>query len=85
MPASEDSRYTNSFDVFMRGQEIISKAKLNRINVESINYYMESFKFGILPHGGFGVGLKRVVMLYCALGNIRRTSMFPRDFKRLTP
>ena len=98
MPASEDSRYTNSFDVFMRGQEIISgsqrihepsllteRAKLNGINVESINYYIESFKYGALPHGGFGVGLERVVMLYCALGNIRRTSMFPRDFKRLTP
>jgi aspartyl-tRNA synthetase len=98
MLASEDPRYTNSFDVFMRGQEIISgsqriheasllteRAKFHGINVETITGYIESFKYGAFPHGGFGVGLERVVMFYCALGNIRRSSMFPRDFKRLTP
>ena len=98
MLSSEDSRYTNSFDVFMRGQEIISggqrihepsllteRAKVHGINIETIKHYIESFKYGAYPHGGFGVGLERVVMFYCALGNIRRSSMFPRDPKRLTP
>jgi aspartyl-tRNA synthetase len=51
----------------------------------SIRPYLNSFKLGAPPHGGCGVGMERVVMLYCGLGNIRQTSMFPRDPKRLTP
>ena len=42
-------------------------------------------RYGAPPHGGAGVGLERVVMLFCGLDNIRKTSMFPRDPKRLTP
>jgi aspartyl-tRNA synthetase len=38
-----------------------------------------------MPHGGCGVGLERVAMLFLNLPNIRKTSMFPRDPKRLTP
>lgn len=53
--------------------------------LETIQSYIDSFKFGAPPHGGAGVGLERVVMLYCGLDNIRKTSMFPRDPKRLTP
>ncbi len=41
--------------------------------------------YGAYPHGGLGIGLERVVMLYCDLRNIRNTSMFPRDPKRITP
>lgn len=43
------------------------------------------FRYGAPPHGGFGVGLERVVMLFCALNNIRKTSLFPRDPQRLVP
>ncbi|MFM7853752.1 MAG: amino acid--tRNA ligase-related protein [Flammeovirgaceae bacterium] len=46
---------------------------------------MESFQYGAYPHGGGGIGLERVVMLYCALKNIRNSSLFPRDPKRITP
>lgn len=42
-------------------------------------------RYGAPPHGGCGVGLERVVMLFCGLDNIRKTSMFPRDPKRLEP
>ncbi len=55
------------------------------IPVDTIQSYIDSFKYGAPPHGGCGVGLERVVMLYCGLDNIRKTSMFPRDPKRLTP
>lgn len=98
MIAKDDKRYTNSYDVFMRGQEIISggqriheptllaeRAKHKGIKVDTIKDYIDSFKYGAYPHGGLGIGLERVVMLYCALGNIRRTSMFPRDPRRITP
>ena len=47
--------------------------------------YVDSFKCGALPHGGGGVGLERVVMLFLGLKNIRKAAMFPRDPKRLAP
>ena len=53
--------------------------------LETIQSYIDSFKLGAPPHGGAGVGLERVVMLYCGLNNIRKTSLFPRDPKRLEP
>lgn len=82
----------------MRGEEIISGAQrihdydflMKRAEecglvIESIKEYIDSFKLGAFPHGGCGIGLERVVMLFLNLGNIRRSSMFPRDPKRLNP
>lgn len=61
------------------------RAMLHGIPPETIRSYIDSFKLGAPPHGGAGVGMERVVMLYLGLGNIRQTAMFPRDPKRLTP
>ncbi|KAJ4899084.1 Class II aminoacyl-tRNA and biotin synthetases superfamily protein [Raphanus sativus] len=98
MPCADDPNYSNSFDVFIRGEEIISgaqrvhdpellteQAKRFGIDVETIKTYIDSFRYGAPPHGGFGVGLERVVMLFCGLNNIRKTSLFPRDPLRLAP
>ncbi|KAH9330030.1 hypothetical protein KI387_002138, partial [Taxus chinensis] len=98
MPCVDDSLYSNSFDVFIRGEEIISgaqrvhnpelltkRAKDCGIDVNTISTYIDSFRWGAVPHGGAGVGLERVVMLFCALNNIRKTSLFPRDPQRLAP
>jgi aspartyl-tRNA synthetase len=98
MPCPEDPRYSCSFDVFVRGEEIISgaqrvhvpellaaQAAARGIDVASIATYIDAFRYGAPPHGGFGVGLERVVMLFCGLGNIRKTSLFPRDPRRLAP
>ena len=64
---------------------LAEQAKLKGIDVSTIQDYIDSFKFGAHPHGGCGIGLERVVMLYCDLRNIRNTSLFPRDPKRITP
>ncbi|KAF2552669.1 hypothetical protein F2Q68_00037678 [Brassica cretica] len=98
MPCADDPNYSNSFDVFIRGEEIISgaqrvhdpellteQAKRFGIDVETIKTYIDSFRYGAPPHGGFGVGLERVVMLFCGLNNIRKTSLFTRDPLRLAP
>ncbi|XP_057293217.1 aspartate--tRNA ligase, cytoplasmic-like [Hydractinia symbiolongicarpus] len=98
MPDPNDPKASNSYDMFMRGEEILSgaqrihdpdfiteRAKYHGINIEDIKSYIDSFRYGCPPHGGGGIGLERVLMLYLALGNIRKTSMFPRDPKRLTP
>jgi len=47
--------------------------------------YIESFRHGISPHAGAGIGLERVVFLYLGLDNVRKASMFPRDPNRCTP
>jgi len=98
MPDPNNPKFSNSYDMFIRGEEILSgaqrihepeflteRAKHHNIDVEKIKSYIDSFKFGCPPHGGGGIGLERVVMLYLGLHNIRKTSMFPRDPKRLTP
>ena len=84
--------------MFIRGEEILSgaqrihdpsllveRATHHAINLDSIRSYIDSFKYGCPPHAGGGIGMERVVMLYLGLNNIRKTSMFPRDPKRLTP
>lgn len=98
MPDPNDSKYSNSYDMFMRGEEILSgaqrihdpeflteRAKHHGIDISKIAAYIESFRFGCPPHAGGGIGMERVVMLYLGLDNIRKTSMFPRDPKRITP
>ncbi|GLU18125.1 hypothetical protein SLE2022_344420 [Rubroshorea leprosula] len=98
MPCFDNPLYSNSFDVFIRGEEIISgaqrlhepdvlteRAKACGIDVNTMSTYIDSFRYGAPPHGGFGVGLERVVMLFCGLNNIRKTSLFPRDPLRIAP
>ncbi|XP_034133892.1 aspartate--tRNA ligase, cytoplasmic isoform X1 [Drosophila guanche] len=98
MPDPSNSTYSNSYDMFMRGEEILSgaqrihdpeylieRAKHHGIDTTKIAAYIESFRYGCPPHAGGGIGMERVVMLYLGLDNIRKTSMFPRDPKRLTP
>lgn len=98
MPNTANPLYSNSYDFFIRGEEILSgaqrindytmlvdSAKHHGIDIDKIHDYLESFKYGTPLHGGGGIGLERVVMLYLGINNIRNVSMFPRDPKRLTP
>ncbi|CAF3937149.1 unnamed protein product [Rotaria magnacalcarata] len=86
------------YDMFMRGEEILSGAerihdpqllvhyvKHHQINVNQIKSYIDAFRYGCPPHVGGNIGLERVVMLYLGLGNVRKATMFPRDPKRVTP
>ena len=98
MPDPKDPRYTNSYDLFVRGEEIVSgsqrihdpvllekRARERGVTIALIQAYIDAFKYGAPPHGGCGVGLERIVMLYLGLGNIRKSSMFPRDPSRTAP
>lgn len=98
MPDPHNPKLSNSYDFFIRGQEILSgaqrihepdlleeRAKAWGIDVSTIEEYINSFRNGALPHGGGGIGLERVVMLFLGLPNIRKASWFPRDPKRLAP
>lgn len=100
MPDPDDPRYSNSYDMFLRGQEICSGAQrchdpelltviLKEKGIEEVgdvlSKYMESFRHGVSPHAGAGIGLERVVTLYLGLDNVRKASMFPRDPNRCIP
>lgn len=96
MPDPEDDNYTNSFDMFIRGQEIVSggqrihdphmleeNMRKSDINPDDMEEYLEAFRWGAPPHAGAGVGLERFLMLLLQVGNIRLTSLFHRDPKSL--
>ncbi|KAF8807456.1 aspartate-tRNA ligase [Phlegmacium glaucopus] len=98
MPDPEDPTLSNSYDFFMRGEEILSgaqrihdpellceKMRSKGVDPESMKGYVDGFRMGCPPHGGGGIGLERVLMLFLKLNNIRRASLFPRDPKRLEP
>lgn len=98
MPDPFNPMYSNSYDMFMRGEEILSgaqrihdpkflteRANHHGIEIATIASYIDSFRYGCPPHAGGGIGMERVTMLYLGLDNIRKTSMFPRDPKRITP
>ncbi|THV04890.1 aspartate-tRNA ligase [Dendrothele bispora CBS 962.96] len=98
MPDPTDPTLSNSYDFFMRGEEILSgaqrihdpvflseKMREKGVDPESMKGYLDGFRMGCAPHGGGGIGLERVLMLYLKLGNIRRASLFPRDPRRLEP
>ncbi len=48
-------------------------------------YYLQAFKFGLPPHGGFGFGVDRLVEKTIGLANVKEAILFPRDMNRLTP
>jgi aspartyl/asparaginyl-tRNA synthetase len=98
MPSPTNPLYSNSYDMFIRGQEICSGAQRchetemlekriveKGMVLEPLKYYVESFRHGVSPHAGAGIGLERVVFLYLGLDNVRKASMFPRDPNRCQP
>ncbi len=98
MPDPKDPNFTNSYDAFIRGEEVLSGAQRihdydmllekvleKGINPETLKDYLNAFKLGAPPHGGAGIGLERIVKLFVGFGNVKRCCLFPRDPKRLTP
>lgn len=90
--------YTSSYDIIFRGVEICSGAQrennfaqLNKqisdlgMSTAPFEDYLKSFKYGSCPHGGCGLGLERILILYFELGNVKLGSLFPRDPSRFTP
>ncbi len=98
MPDGSDTTRSNSFDLEFKGREIVSgsqrvhdpgllteRIKAKGLNPEGFGAYLEAFRYGMPPHGGFGMGIERFLMLLLDLPNIREAVLFPRDRHRLTP
>lgn len=94
MPDQNNPKVTNGFDIFLRGQEILSggqrihdasllleRLEQNNIDRSSMEEYVQGFEWGAPPHGGGGIGLERMLMLFLNLGDIRNASLFHRDPK----
>jgi len=92
MPDAADPTLSNSYDFFMRGEEILSGAqrvhnaplleermKAVGIKPEDMAEYLDCFKWAAPAHAGAGLGLERIVMFFLGLPNIRWATMFPRD------
>ena len=63
------------------------KAKMERLglDLEAFKFYLDTFKYGMPPHGGFAIGLERITKQVLDLANIREAALFPRDMKRIEP
>ena len=98
MPDDEDKTLTKSFDLIYDGLEITTGGqRINDyemlkeniikfgLNPEDFDFYLDTFKYGMPPHGGFAIGLERITMKILKLSNIREATLVPRDMKRLTP
>jgi nondiscriminating aspartyl-tRNA synthetase len=97
-PMPDRPTHSNSFDLLFRGTELVTGGqRLHRyedvlaaasragIDSEQIGGYLEAFRFGLPAHGGFAIGLERLIAQLIGAPNIRMTSLFPRDRNRLAP
>ena len=98
MDDPEDTRYTLSFDLLFHGLEITTggqrihdyqalcdKLAARGMETEGMEEYLDTFKHGMPPHGGLGIGLERLTMQLLGEDNVRETCLFPRDMNRLEP
>ncbi len=96
MPDPENPDYSLSYDLLFRGVEVLSGSqRINDYNelIESIKsrgmdpknfeLYLQAFKYGMPPEGGFSFGLERLTMHILNLKNVREASLFPRDMERV--
>lgn len=97
-PEPERPEWSNSFDLLFRGLEIMTGGqRLHRyadyvralaereLDPEPFAGYLEAFRFGMPPHGGFALGVERLIALLIGAQNVREVTLFPRDMQRLTP
>jgi nondiscriminating aspartyl-tRNA synthetase len=90
--------FTNGFDLLFRGMELITGGqRLHRYedylsalasrgeSADSYEPYLQAFKFGMPPHGGFAIGLERWIARLVGAANVREVTLFPRDMHRITP
>lgn len=98
MDDPENPGTTLSFDLLFRGLEVttggqrihdygmqVEKLRTFGLDPEDFQGYLQAHMYGLPPHGGLAIGLERMAARILGVENIRLTTMFPRDAKRLTP
>jgi nondiscriminating aspartyl-tRNA synthetase len=97
-PDPERPGASNSFDLLFRGLELVTGGqRLHRheeylaalaargLDPDPFGWYLDAFRYGMPPHGGFAIGLERLLMQLLGLPNVRLATLFPRDLQRLAP
>ena len=93
MKKNEDNKTVQAMDVLVPGigeliggsirednyDKLIDSVKEKNIDTKSLNWYLELREFGTTPHGGFGLGFERLIMLITGLTNIKDCIPFPRS------
>ena len=95
-PSIEEPEYNEGMDLICRGVEWLSggrrindykqleeHVKLWEMDPNKIKMFMEAFKYGVPPEGGFAFGSERITMQLLGLKNIREACIFPRDMNRI--
>jgi nondiscriminating aspartyl-tRNA synthetase len=98
MRHAADPGLTKSFDLLWRGielttgaqrehryEQLVAQAREKGVETESIQYYLDFFRFGCPPHGGFGFGLTRLLMRLLGQDNVREVTFLYRGPHRLMP
>ncbi len=96
MEDENDKGFTKSFDLLFRGieittggqrrhnyQNLIDGIKMKGLDPANFNYYLQAFKYGMPPHGGWGMGLERLTAKFLGLANVKEATLFPRDINRI--
>ena len=91
-----EAPYSRGFDLLFRGLEInsgsqrihdydalITRMKERGLDPEKFSFYLQAFKYGLPPHGGFSTGLERFTARMLELPNVKEASAFPRDMTRI--
>ncbi|HTU79832.1 MAG TPA: aspartate--tRNA(Asn) ligase [Solirubrobacteraceae bacterium] len=94
----DEPTLTKSFDLLWRGlelttgaqrehryEQLIAQALEKGVEIDSIQYYLDFFRFGTPPHGGFGFGLTRLLMQMLGQENVREVTFLYRGPHRLEP
>jgi len=94
----DDPKISESFDLMWDDLELSSgstriekkseleeRMKNKGMKIDSFDYHLNVFDFGVPPHAGCGIGLERLMMALTGTENIRDTTFYPRDVDRLTP
>jgi nondiscriminating aspartyl-tRNA synthetase len=95
-PNTDEPEYNEGMDLLCRGVEWLSGGRrindykqlmehveIWKMDPNKVKMFLEAFKYGVPPEGGFAFGAERITMQLLGLKNIREAAMFPRDMNRI--
>ena len=98
MPRSDDPSLTTSFDLLFKGLEVTTGSQRIHeydmltdnmrkfgLNPDDFESYLQTFRYGMPPHGGLAIGLERLTKQIFGLDNVKEATLFPRSVRRVSP
>ncbi len=68
-----------------RKEQLVEELKKRGLSIESFEFFIKWFDYGMPPHAGWGLGLSRFLLMLTGKTNVKEVTLFPRDKKRLVP